>query len=160
MSEYSNEDFAKDFIKRTQYNLEQLKHGPYEVTQLVNSTVGLLMIPQEEFFDQITDDLIDPNILTRMRKAIRTNSYIDNKYDSSLKDIVIHIRNGFAHNNTKFHPKEINEKMEINQVTIWDYRRKTPTQEAATFKITLSISLLRKFLIEFSSKIIGIDKAN
>ena len=77
-----------------------------------------------------------------------------------MKDIVIHIRNGFAHNNTKFHPKEINEKMEINQVTIWDYRRKTPTQEAATFKITLSISLLRKFLIEFSSKIIGIDKAN
>lgn len=55
------EDLLKDFTKRTKRNLaviEQLhRKGEevYEVTQLVNSCLGLLVFPKERFIQEIPE---------------------------------------------------------------------------------------------------------
>jgi hypothetical protein len=53
------EEAIRDFARRTRKNLaviDQLHaegHEVYEVTQLVNSTLGLLVFPQQEYVAQI-----------------------------------------------------------------------------------------------------------
>jgi hypothetical protein len=53
------EDLVKDFAARTKVNLELVRAAEkggqiaYEVTQFINSLLGLLVFPQQEFFDKI-----------------------------------------------------------------------------------------------------------
>ena len=55
------EDVIRDFAERTRLNLRAIerletdRHDVYEVTQLVNSTLGLLVFPQQEFVDRIPE---------------------------------------------------------------------------------------------------------
>jgi len=58
------EDLVADFAKRTRANLEtlrgiQIKNDPklrvFEVTQLINSMLGLLVFPQQRYVDQIPE---------------------------------------------------------------------------------------------------------
>ena len=39
----TEKEFIRDYIERTKLNYERLKAGPYEVTQLINSAIGLLI---------------------------------------------------------------------------------------------------------------------
>ena len=55
------EEVVRDFARRTKANLlaiERLSASGeevYEVTQLVNSMLGLLVLPQQEFVDRIPE---------------------------------------------------------------------------------------------------------
>ena len=118
MSEYSEETFAKDFAERTLKNLINYS-GEYEVTQLINSAIGLLMIPKEEFFNEIIDNIISCQLLKKMREAIDFDEITSKNKKNSLKNIVIHIRNGIAHGHMKFISEDVNGYMEIQNVIIW-----------------------------------------
>lgn len=49
MSGYSIEKFTSDFANRTWINYKKIKNGPFEVTQMINSLFGLLIVPEEKF---------------------------------------------------------------------------------------------------------------
>ena len=54
------EDFIKDFSMRTFKNLKTIceDNPDYEVTQLLNSCLGLLVFPKEEYFDTMWKKIV------------------------------------------------------------------------------------------------------
>ena len=76
MSAYSTEDYEFSFADRTIKNLEKIQqivrdekekgksdkdiNDVFEVTQLINSFVGLLIIPREKCFKYMPDDISFP----------------------------------------------------------------------------------------------------
>lgn len=87
------EKFPRSFIERTKEDIEAYK-GQYNVTNLINSCLGLIIIPKElsckklpkyKFGDDLTYGIT--------KKSIELCS--DNKY--SLNNIIRHIRNGLSH---------------------------------------------------------------
>ncbi len=89
-------DFIKDFALRTKENYERLESGPYEVTQLINSMLGLLIMPTETQYNNIVDNLIDPNLLLKLRSCVSKDTY-PNETPPSLQNICRHVRNATAH---------------------------------------------------------------
>jgi len=91
--EYS--DFPKDFIMRTQKNLKKYR-GKFEVTNLINSCLGLIIIPKEQLKNNLPI-----YIFNDQDKKTYGISKINIKYevngDFSLTKTVDHIRNGIAH---------------------------------------------------------------
>ena len=57
--EYDEEDVVRDFGERTKRNLCVIEHlreqgcEVYETTQLINSMLGLLVFPREEYLSRI-----------------------------------------------------------------------------------------------------------
>lgn len=142
-------DFIKDFTKRTRANLSVVENGPYEVTQLINSMVGLLIIPQTKQFKNITDSLIDGELLNKMKKCIESNSY---RKPINLKQISRHLRNAVAHSNIEFEAEKPNittQPLIIHSVRFRDSNK--DTRESISIKIELD--LLKDFLFAFSDSI-------
>lgn len=150
--EYHN--LVIDFANRTKKNLEfieQYKDLPdcpvYEVTQLVNSLLGLLVFPREHFIDHIPktplSDLIRngwPDI-----KVLQGYPPCDN-----LHDLVRLLRNGIAHFNIEF---STNGSLDITGIRLWnDYRGKK------TWESHLSISDLKLITDKFIGLINEIDR--
>jgi hypothetical protein len=94
MSEYAN--FPKDFLERTKENLKNYT-GNFEITNLINNCLGLIIIPNELLIDNLSVYEFTDNDKSYgiSKKNIHTN--ISNDY--SLKKIVKGIRNGLAHGN-------------------------------------------------------------
>lgn len=97
---------VRDFARRTRRNLlaiqrlsESSPNDFFEVTQLVNSAVGLLMFPQQEFFDRIPEwdnkDLEAKGwpFVSFEHGADRTRN---------LRQLIRYMRNSFAHFNIDF----------------------------------------------------------
>lgn len=97
---------VRHFAHRTRKNLgtiERLSSSEeskyFEVTQLINSALGLIMFPQQEFFDQLpTTDLKDlektgwPSVIFEHGVSKTRN----------LRDFVKYVRNSIAHFNIDF----------------------------------------------------------
>lgn len=68
----TEEYFVKDFYKRT-LEILQKTETEYDVALLINSTVGLLTVPKERFFNNqaIDENLIDSELLGRMRSTFK-----------------------------------------------------------------------------------------
>ncbi len=132
----------KDFIERTRENHYSYT-GNYEVTNLINSSLGLFVFPEQKFFENISDNFISQELLDELK------SNTENEYDEekNLKNICKHIRNGVAHFHLKFEAKN----NEISKIIISD---KPPKSEIYKFKISFSTVLLEKFFFEFSQAIL------
>jgi len=99
------EDVIRDFAERTRLNLRAIErletdgHDVYEVTQLVNSTLGLLVFPQQEFVVRIPEtpltELVRDGwpVPTVRRGADRVNN---------LNQLIRYLRNAIAHFNIQF----------------------------------------------------------
>ena len=94
-----------DFARRTRCNLEALRECQsqgvevYEVTQLINSMLGLLVLPKERYYDSI------PKIpLDQLREEGWPESVLNCNIGSSkhLQELVCHLRHSIAHFNIKF----------------------------------------------------------
>jgi hypothetical protein len=103
--EYKN--LVRDFAVRTLKNLDAIdaavaQNGEaeiYEVTQLINSMLGLLIFPQQRFFDSIK-----PTPLEELRSQgwpipvmVGTPPRVQN-----LHDLMRFLRNGISHCNIEF----------------------------------------------------------
>lgn len=109
--------FFTDFIERTKHNFDVINRFPvgdekYEITQAINSFIGLIMIPISQM-DEKNRRSFDDLIKNLISVIIETNDPYINK-----------IRNGFAHGHFKFYPKE-NKQEEIGYIEIWDYPYKS-----------------------------------
>jgi len=136
---------VKDFSDRTEQNLMLIEYisnkdssRAFEVTQLINSLLGLIILPQQKFFDKIPNDSIE--------KA-KTNGWLiptpSSKY-KQVKDLstyLRYIRNGVSHFNIKF----VSESETIVGIQIWN----KPPRSDINWKINLNIeeikSITRKF---------------
>lgn len=99
------EDVIRDFAQRTKTNLDAIDRlrangqEVYEVTQLVNSMLGLLVFPRENFYDRIPDVSLEklrldgwpiPEVRGQFQQV------------SNLKELLRCLRNAIAHFNLKF----------------------------------------------------------
>ena len=125
--------------------------GSFEVTELINSMVGLLIIPKEQYLSQVTNNLIDQGLLNKMIQCIRKDDYSD----STLKGIVKHMRNAVAHGRIEFCAEKppLNEApLIIHSVIFKDQDDiKRPSKY---FEIEINADLLEEFLFAFADGIL------
>lgn len=136
-------DLVKDFAKRTLKNYHTY-NGDYEVTNLINSSLGLFVFPEQKSFNKISDDWISGKLLNELKTNVESN------YDEPInfKNICKHIRNGISH----FHLEIKSDfQKEITRVIVRDRNCKTGEE----FRIEVSIELLKGLFFEFSEAIIN-----
>lgn len=137
-------DKEKDFFKRTLYNLKlyEKNHSRnpkkycYEITILLNSLLGLLVIPKEK--SMLNE--IDINFL---------------RYDGETKDFFRHMRNSITHGHF-IDNIQVNQKTkEIAQITFID---KCPKCATETFRQVLTVDQLKTLVQKISEKYVKPQK--
>jgi len=101
--EYTN--LVRDFASRTRSNLafvqEAAKEGNevYEVTQLINSMLGLLVFPEQRFYSKIPETK-----LSDLEKEGWPIPRVDGRYPQvdNLRKLARYLRNGISHFNLRF----------------------------------------------------------
>jgi len=149
MSAYKQQEH--DFIKRTQKIILQYddyfkdkkdSSERYEVTLLINAFVGLLILPQQEWFKHLPNDLVSEDIWGIDQTHI---AFIKIGETKSIKSVATHLRNSVAHYNfTVFK----NQENEIAEIRFLDYKEKENINR--TFEATIPVKNLRRFLNHFS----------
>ena len=116
MSRYRNPVY--DFIRRTKASLLTIEDGAktdsdkyYEVTQLINSVIGLLMFPKEAVYNSIPTTPLSRFTGAKFPKILHGDLPEDN-----LRELIRYLRNGFAHYNVNFE----NYDNQIKGLYIWN----------------------------------------
>ena len=138
----SNFDLGDEFIARTQKNLiaieclKDISCKVYEVTQLLNSMLGLLIFPKERrLYEKIQPKSWD----TMVEEGWPLPSG-DNAHVSNLKQLVRNMRNAVAHFNIEL----VNDGNEIIGIRFSSYHRK-----GQNWTGVYDIASLRKFVDMF-----------
>jgi len=100
------EELVGDFAQRTKRNLELIEQypsedaqgGAFEVTQLVNSMLGLLVFPQQRWFDRIPLTPV-PELVSGGWPSITIDGSVPG---NNLRGLARYLRNGIAHFNLQF----------------------------------------------------------
>jgi hypothetical protein len=136
----------KDFVKRTKEIIQQYDNvvvpdkERYEVTLLLNCMVGLLILPQQKWLNNLPSDVI-----TEKKWGIDSNKIdILSQQNKTVKEVARHMRNAISH----FRFFALNENREINSIWFIDHDLKTKKD---TFEVTLSVANLRTFVEKLSS---------
>ena len=132
-------DKEKDFFERTLHNLElyEKNHADnpdeynYEVTMMLNSLLGLLVVLKEK--------------TTLLNKV--DISFLG--YPGSSKDFFRHMRNSITHGHFIDNIKVNEETNEIEEITFID---KDPKTKNETFRQTTSVSDLRQLINSIKNK--------
>lgn len=144
--EYQN--LVKDFAKRTRHNLDTLRSLQselpeielYEVTQLINSMLGLLVFPQQGY---VTSIPYTP--LTDLVHQGWPNPKVVGNYPqvSDLNQLVRYLRNAIAHFNLEF---VSNDEQQIRGLCVWNVSTRTGK---TTWKAELTIEDIEKITDKF-----------
>jgi hypothetical protein len=151
MSEYKN--FEYDFVKRT---LEDVEHydGPHDVTALINSCVGLLVIPKEKLFEKVPIDILEDSIKTfgikksniKYIASERQSIQFDNYDEYNVRNVVTHMRNSVAHGRIR------QESIYDGQIAALEF--KDEFRGKKTFEAIMTIDELREFAISIAREIL------
>ena len=136
------EYFVKDFYRLT-LNILRSTQCEYDVALLINSMVGLLVVPKERYFHSryIPDNYVDPDILKKIRTTFKSNPEI------SLTPILRRLRNSVCHGNMEIKAEKSNyigEQPKIGSIAFND-------RDGTSAEIT--IDLLKNFLISFVTNV-------
>jgi len=113
---------VRDFVERTRINLAHIERSlsegeeVYEVTQLVNSLLGLLVFPEQHYFNQI------PKIpLHELENQGWPKIKVVGEYPPAkeLREQMRYLRNSIAHFNIRFLTDGDNQ---ISGVEVWNIR--------------------------------------
>ena len=142
--------FEKEFCKRT---LEILKsyNGDYDVALLINSMVGLLIVPSEDFFRNninkgtVLNRIRETSIFNQLEECIEKNTY--RQETISPFQLIKHMRNAVCHARMKIicNSDEGNLLKNIEKIRFEDYY-KYDNEQIAEFKMVVSIDKLKAFL--------------
>ena len=180
MGAYNYEYFIKDFIYRTRKNhmkiwqrYEEDESQRYEVTQLINSLFGLLIVPNEKYKYKrngqgVTESYLQKTeeyeeileIINELKSKKRHfSSYKD---DYEVSDFIRHMRNSLAHSgNQGIHFLPCQEGQEITSVIFYD--NKTEHGVISEFCVELTIQEIRDLsqsISDMYSKIEETDEDN
>jgi hypothetical protein len=142
------ENLLHDFADRTRVNLELIQKAHrtggsgYEVTQLINSLLGLLVLPAERFSIPQTPlgELIEngwpiPTVHGEFQEA------------TDLRQLVRCLRNAVAHFNIKFSTDRNNN---ISGITVWNCSVTTnPTETKRVWEATFDLIQLEQIVLRF-----------
>ena len=170
MSSYNIECFLKDFANRTIKNLKFVEkyafyeNDLYEVTQLINSLLGLIIIPVETYKkkQRLSDEKLrklsgaNYNSVKNLIKICHDEKrlYSDYWYDNDgvkVDSFIAHLRNAIAHSGNhgiRFYP--ISENGKISNIMFFDekgeHEKKNQEQKpskVSVFCVKLTIAELR-----------------
>ncbi len=140
MSKYPEAGFLKEFVRRTQYNLSIIENlsaennDGYEVTQLLNSMFGMLILPKEKYWEKLSGI---KNSQVKVFAKISKDKEIPNM---NYQEFIKKMRNCVAH------PAKMqfvqDEKSEISAMKFID------RYNGSDFNITLTMSELKKICHE------------
>ncbi|MEO8352874.1 MAG: HEPN family nuclease [Chthoniobacteraceae bacterium] len=99
------QSLVRDFAKRTQRNLELIRRAEedgeeaYEVTQLINSMLGLIVLPKERYYENIPE-----TPLAELRRQGWPEPLLAGAIDApqNLREVLRMLRNSIAHFNVEF----------------------------------------------------------
>lgn len=142
------EDVIADFAKRTEANLHAIRglkkndgQAPvFEVTQLVNSMLGLLVFPQQRYLDRIPETPISDLASNGWPIPEVVGSY---PQVTDLRQLVRMLRNAVTHCNLEFEPGVDND---IDSLTVWNT---DPRSGKVTWKARLTVSDLDTITTKF-----------
>jgi len=141
MGEY--QDFPRDFIERSKANVENYC-GEYEITNLINNCLGLIIIPKQKFAKNIPEYQFDDN--DKSYGITRSNiTHSDDSY--SLWQVLRHIRNGLAHG-------RIEQRVNGDQISGLRIHDKFNDSSPDNFSIEFTIEEFKCFAFSLSSKLI------
>jgi len=141
------EEVIQDFAERTRTSLRAIEKlrtdgkDVYETTQLINSTLGLLVFPQQEYVNQI------PRIpLEKLEQEGWPIPRVQGNFEqvSDLNQLIRYLRNAIAHFNIKFIGDAHNE---IHILRVWNV---DPRSRRKTWEAELSVDDLRKIANRFT----------
>ncbi len=159
------QSFVYDFVARTKANLEVIEEiadresyliandaatsrevSVYEVTQLINSLLGLIVLPQQNYFNEIPKiPLADLEKSGWPRPLMQGNLPKDFE---NLNDLMRYVRNSIAHFNIRF----LDDAGKISGLKIWNVNKAGKTNWTAQ----LSITDLKLLVEKFTNLILGI----
>jgi hypothetical protein len=118
----------------------------YEVTQLVNSILGLIVFPQQRYYDQIPEIPLSQLEIEGWPKPLLQGE-IPNDLNN-LRDLMRYIRNSIAHFNIEF---TSDSGGRINGVKIWNSRNNRRNWTAS-----LQIDALKSLVEKFIALVVGL----
>jgi hypothetical protein len=135
-----------DVMRRTMVNLEFVearssRNGPYEVTQLINSFLGALAHPLEEFSEELKS-LPVSEAVNRGWPAIGKEWPTDRE-PRSMDELIRLLRNAVAHGNVEFLP---DGRGEINALRLWNIDSRSKQR---TWGAIVTVDNTRKLLTLF-----------
>lgn len=140
------QEIVRDFANRTKKNLSLLRdiqaESPdsdvYEVTQLINSMLGLLVFPHQSYVNTI------PELpLAQLRERGWPIPRIVGEYPQvkDLNQLIKYLRNAIAHFNVRF---IVDDQREIIGLQVWNIRERWlkggKRNEEITWKAELSLA--------------------
>jgi hypothetical protein len=143
------ENFVQEFFKRTLYNLkcydelhkEDNQKYPNNVTQLINSFLGLIVFVREDNLN-LTNEIYE-----NFKDKIQIWKYEKNP---DTHELLRHLRNSTAHGRLK-------EKIDNhNNIIGLTFKDKIPKDEEYKFEMELSVKEIRK-MIDLINKEISIE---
>ena len=134
--------FIKDFYKRT-LSLLNNSQSEYDVALLINSMLGLLIVPKERYFHsiQVSEKYVDKVLLNTIRSAFI------NEPNISFTEILRRLRNSVCHGNMEIKAERsnlINKPPKIGSIIFQD-------QNGSSAEIPIDI--LKRFLINFATNV-------
>lgn len=168
MSGYNTEFFVSDFSERTQINYKKILNSTdsnrYEITQLINSLLGLVVIPSEAYFKKagnigsikMCKEEVQ-KIDSIVQKCIKEKRYYCDYGTLSAIQFIKHIRNSVAHGGNKglmFYPLPEGDEKRIEYVIFYD----EDTEKQKKFCAKMKIKELREFVKATAELYCKIDK--
>ena len=144
--EYQN--VVRDFAERTRRNLHLLRRlqqenselEVYEVTQLVNSMLGLLVFPQQCWYEQIPETPLSKLKEQGWPIPRVVGDFLD---PTDLRQLVRYLRNAVSHFNIRF---SVDDEGQIAGLTVWN----RPPRSEINWRAELSLEeielITEKFL--------------
>lgn len=177
MSNFKDDDYVKEFICRTQMNyfmiqklighdketeISRLKEimstnefkcqNYYEVTQLINSFLGLLVFPKEKYFNFLSYKKNDfthvptlKNLANKSINEVYINTYKENRCE---RNVIRHLRNAVCHRRLTIYPLTHNKSTEIQKIQFEDVS--TQKGYEGEFSLIINIDDLEKILLELN----------
>lgn len=189
MSGFNYEHFSADFSKRTKCNLQLIeriadpntpvtKYECYEVTQLLLSVYGMLLIPFEKYKNnpehtkkkiiralKKDDDNYDAlyRIICNLQQKKRIKSTYNDIDDGPVFSFIHHLRNSIAHEGIHFYPLEAYDSGKIEEIMFCDFdseRGRFNSFEAARKKFCTKVPVekLRQIIVLIMNMYSGISE--
>ncbi len=177
MSAYSTDDYEFSFAERTLKNLEFIQNrvkgekacgkqdceitDAFEVTQLINSFVGLLIIPRQKCFKYMPDDIMFPmgsaaaSLFERISidKEICEDTYFEKKWNPKTekwektnqreritpKILALRLRNAVSHDHLKIQPLSPGKNGVITGIEFSDRPTSDSSKSREFFRLLLTV---------------------
>jgi len=139
MSYYLHQEF--DFVERTKKIIEQYdsltipEKDKFEVTLLLNCFVGLLILPQQKWYDNLPTEIVSQKEWGIAPEHI---SFIKQGEEKNIKNISRHLRNSVAHYRFKAFNNSSNK---ISRIKFEDFEQ----SGNKTFEALIPLANLRQF---------------